>query len=83
MRDSPAQTTLRRLFRHRLFVSGLVLFAGILFLAAFAPWLTDADPTKLSIRTKFREPGAAFLFGTDNLGRSLWSRAIWAGAAFG
>ncbi|GAC1347657.1 MAG: ABC transporter permease [Acetobacteraceae bacterium] len=63
--------------RHRLFMTGLVLFAVILTLAALAPWITNADPTKLGIRTKFRPPSAEFVFGTDNLGRSLWSRAVW------
>lgn len=69
--------TLGRLMRHRLFVTGLVLFAVVLLLAAFAPWITTADPTKLSMRTRFRPPSADFLFGTDNFGRSLWSRAVW------
>ncbi len=77
MRDTPLRTTARRLFRHRLFVTGLVLFAAILALAAFAPWITTADPTKLSIRAKFQPPSMDFVFGTDNLGRSLWSRSVW------
>ena len=74
---SPACDTVRRLLRHRLFVTGLVLFLAVLALAAFAPWITTADPTKLGIRTKFRPPSADWVFGTDNLGRSLWSRAVW------
>ena len=74
---SPARATLRRLFRHRLFLSGLVLFLLILALAAFAPWITTADPNRLSFRTKFIPPSADFVFGTDNLGRSLWSRSVW------
>jgi peptide/nickel transport system permease protein len=77
MAASPVRTTLRRLFRHRLFVSGLLLFAVVLLLAVLAPWIATTDPTKLSIRTKFRPPGAEFIFGTDNLGRSLWSRSVW------
>lgn len=66
-----------RLLRHRLFVSGLVLFSVVLVLAAAAPWITDADPLKLSFRAKFQPPGADWVFGTDNLGRSLWSRSVW------
>ena len=77
MASSPVRDTLRRLLRHRLFLSGMLLFLVILFIAAFAPWITTADPTKLSIRTKFRPPGGDFVFGTDNLGRSLWSRMVW------
>jgi peptide/nickel transport system permease protein len=73
----PGRAALRRLFRHRLFMTGLVLFLAVLALAALAPWITTADPTKLGIRTKFRPPSAEFVFGTDNLGRSLWSRTVW------
>ena len=69
--------TLGRLLRHRLFVSGLVLFAIVLVLAAAAPWITTADPLKLSFRAKFQPPGADWVFGTDNLGRSLWARTVW------
>ena len=77
MEDSPARATLRRLFRHRLFLSGLALFGIILAIAAFAPWITTADPIKLGMRYKFQPPGSEFVFGTDNLGRSLWSRMVW------
>jgi peptide/nickel transport system permease protein len=77
MADSPGRATLRRLLRHRLFLTGLVLFGIILAFAAFAPWITTADPIKLGMRTKFRPPGSDFIFGTDNLGRSLWSRMVW------
>ena len=75
--SGPVRTTIRRLLRHRLFVTGMVLFAIVLLLAALAPWIATTDPTRLSIRTKFRPPGMDFVFGTDNLGRSLWSRTVW------
>ena len=76
-RQTPGRTTIRRLLRHRLFVTGMLLFSVVLVLAALAPWITSTDPTRLSIRTKFRPPSGDFLFGTDNLGRSLWSRTVW------
>jgi peptide/nickel transport system permease protein len=76
-RQSPWRMTVRRLFRHRLFVTGLALFGIVLLAGVFAPWLAPIDPLKLAMRSKFRAPGADFLFGTDNFGRSLWSRVIW------
>jgi len=66
-----------RLLRHRLFVSGLVLFGIILIAAVFAPYLAPTDPDKLAMRFKFLPPGSEHPFGTDNFGRSLWSRVIW------
>ena len=76
-RRGPAWDTLRRLLRHRLFVSGLCLFGVIALAAALAPVIAPVDPTKLAMRYKFKPPEADFLFGTDNFGRSLWSRVIW------
>lgn len=76
-REHPARATLRRLFRHRLFVTGLLLFGMIAAIGITAPWITDTDPQRLSMRNKFLPPGEAWVFGTDNFGRSLWSRVVW------
>jgi peptide/nickel transport system permease protein len=73
----PIWATLRRLFHHRLFVSGLCLFGIIVAAAALAPVIAPVDPTKLAMRFKFHPPDADYMFGTDNFGRSLWSRVIW------
>ncbi|ODU56205.1 MAG: peptide ABC transporter permease [Acetobacteraceae bacterium SCN 69-10] len=76
-RQSPLRMTVVRLFRHQLFLSGLVLFGLIAVVGVLAPLLTDINPNKLGMRTRFQAPDAAFLFGTDNFGRSLWSRTVW------
>jgi peptide/nickel transport system permease protein len=76
-RASPVWATLRRLAHHRLFVLGCVLFGIVLLVALFAPLIARVDPNKLAMRAKFRPPGAEFVFGTDNFGRSLWSRVAW------
>ncbi|WP_198374587.1 ABC transporter permease [Neoroseomonas rubea] len=76
-REHPARATLRRLFRHRLFVTGLFLFAIVAGIGIAAPWITTVDPQRLSMRNKFLPPGEAWVFGTDNFGRSLWARVVW------
>ena len=76
-RVHPARATLGRLFRHRLFVSGLFLFGIVALVAAAAPFITDVDPNRLSMRNKFLSPGGGWTFGTDSFGRSLWSRVVW------
>ncbi|MBR0672650.1 ABC transporter permease [Neoroseomonas soli] len=76
-REHPARATLRRLFRHRLFVTGLFLFGIIAGVAIAAPWITGVDPQRLSMRNKFLSPSETWVFGTDNFGRSLWSRVVW------
>ena len=76
-REHPAWATLKRLLHHRLFVLGVILFAIIAVAAFLAPWIAPVDPNKLAMRYRFQPPGEAFIFGTDNFGRSLWSRVIW------
>jgi peptide/nickel transport system permease protein len=66
----------RRLLRHKAFVVGALLFAVIAFVAIFADWITTADPNRMAIRFRFRPPGGEFLFGTDNLGRSIYARIV-------
>lgn len=71
--------TLRRLLKHRAFVIGLVLFATVVLIALFAPWLAPGDPNKLAVRLRFKPPSFEFPLGTDNLGRSMLSRVIYGG----
>jgi len=76
-REHPARATIKRLLRHRLFMTGLVLFLIIAGIAILAPWITDTDPNRLSMRNKFKPPSEGWVFGTDSFGRSLWSRVVW------
>jgi len=73
----PLRDTLWRLLRHRLFLTGLLLFGVVLLAAIAAPWAAGTDPARIAMRARFRPPSADFPFGTDNLGRSLWSRVLW------
>ena len=73
----PFRDTVWRLLHHRLFLTGLVLSAIVLLAAVAAPWAAGVDPARIAMRTRFRPPSPDHLFGTDNLGRSLWSRVLW------
>ena len=68
--------TWRRLMAHRMFVIGALLFGLVLLATLLAPWIASVDPMKLSMRNRFKPPGAQFWFGTDNLGRDLFSRMV-------
>jgi peptide/nickel transport system permease protein len=69
--------TLRRLLRHRLFVTGLVLLGIVVMVAVLAPILAASDPNRLAMRSKFLPPSLDHPFGTDNFGRSQLSRVVW------
>jgi len=76
-RVHPARATLLRLLHHKLFLLGLGLTGIIVVVALLAPFITAVDPYRLSMRAKFQPPSEAWIFGTDNFGRSLWSRVVW------
>ena len=63
--------------RHPTIVIGGVLVAIMVFIAVFAPFLGTVDPTALAPARRTREPSAQYWFGTDMLGRDVYSRVIY------
>ncbi len=55
----------------------LVLVAGFLLTAAFAPWLAPYSPVKIDVLHKLQPPSSTHWLGTDHLGRDLLSRIIY------
>ncbi|MFC3060714.1 ABC transporter permease [Paenirhodobacter populi] len=70
---------LRPLLRNRAVVFGMIVLAIVVLAAIFAPLLAPYAPNRLSIVNKLKPPSAAHLFGTDEFGRDIFSRAIFAG----
>ncbi len=48
-----------------------------MLIALLAPWLGTVDPTTVAPARRTREPSAAFWFGTDMLGRDIYSRVLY------
>jgi peptide/nickel transport system permease protein len=65
-----------KLFRRKLVLAGVVVLAALALLALFAPWVTPYDPMTLKILDRLQSPRAAHWFGTDELGRDVFSRVI-------
>jgi ABC-type dipeptide/oligopeptide/nickel transport system permease subunit len=56
---------------------GLALVASVLLIAILAPLLIPADAaTRMSMTARLRPPSAAYLLGTDQLGRDLLYRVM-------
>lgn len=55
----------------------LILVAGFLITAVFAPWLAPYSPVKIDVLHKLQPPSVGHWFGTDHLGRDLLSRVIY------
>jgi peptide/nickel transport system permease protein len=69
----------RRLARHAAAVAAAACL-GLLGLAALAaPWLAPRPPDAVDLRSVLRAPGAAGWLGTDDIGRDVLSRLLFAG----
>jgi peptide/nickel transport system permease protein len=62
--------------RQPLAMFGLVVLAGFLILAVIAPAILPKDPYETSILTSRQPPGREYWFGSDNLGRDVFSRTL-------
>lgn len=62
---------------HPAMAVGLVILALMLFVALAAPLLGTVDPTALATIKRNRVPSAESWFGTDQLGRDIYSRVMY------
>jgi peptide/nickel transport system permease protein len=63
--------------RYPTVVVGGALLGIMVFIAIFAPWLFTVDPTALAPAKRTRPPSALYWFGTDMLGRDVYSRVLY------
>lgn len=71
--------TLRKVLSNKLAVIGALLFAIICVLCFAAPLFTDYSPTAISLRDRMAPPSLTHIFGTDQMGRDIWSRMLYGG----
>lgn len=70
----------RRLTRNRFAVLAALIILAIALAATFAPYLAPADPYKGSMLRRLRPVGdPLYILGSDELGRDMLSRLIYAG----
>lgn len=63
--------------RHPMLGFGLVLLLVMVFMAVFAPWLTSYDPTEMNLIQRLKPASAEHIFGTDAMGRDIFSRTLY------
>lgn len=56
-----------------------VIFLMVIFVAVLLAPLSPYDPDKMDVVHKLQPPGNGHLFGTDNLGRDYFTRALYGG----
>ncbi len=66
------------LLRHnKLALIGSIALLIMLLISLLTPFITSTDPSLMQPRLRLRPPGADFWFGTDALGRDLFSRVLY------
>jgi len=65
-----------RIARQPLAALGILLLAGFVLCAIFAPWLAPQDPARIDLTGRLLAPGHGHWFGTDELGRDILSRTL-------
>ena len=73
----PWRRAWRKLRRNHVGMFGLLVVLGFVLMAILAPWLATHDPIAASWSAIRKPPTAEFWFGTDELGRDVFSRVVW------
>lgn len=75
--DTPRISTL--ILQRKTLAIGLAIIVAITLLAVLAPLIAPYSPSKLSIVNRLKPPSSTWFFGTDEFGRDVFSRTIYAG----
>lgn len=75
--SNPWARTLRTLLRNRMAVIGISVILAWAIIAIFAPWITPYGPFEQNINDRLIGPTASHLFGTDELGRDVFTRVLY------
>src|SRR5579859_3554264 len=76
IRTASGSRILARLSRAPLAVVGVAIIATWIVVAIAWPVLVPYQPTAIHVDSAFSPPNAQFLFGTDQLGRDVFSRVL-------
>jgi len=66
-----------RLFRDKLALAGLVIVLGFFALSVLTPHIAPYDPSTIDVDNILAPPSKAHLFGTDDLGRDVFTRMLY------
>jgi peptide/nickel transport system permease protein len=79
VRYDRTRETLQQVFTNPKAATASLILGTIVFLTVVAPLIIPYDPTTTNPAIRNSPPGGAYLFGTDHLGRDLFSRVLMGG----
>ena len=68
---------MKRYMTNKMALAGAVCIGVILVAAVFAPFIATHDPAAIDPKAVLEAPSPAHLFGTDTLGRDIFSRIVY------
>jgi len=66
----------KRFRKNRMAVAGGLVVISLLVVSLLAPWISPFDPNVIDLKNVLAPPSAGHPFGTDQLGRDVFSRMI-------
>ena len=79
IRKSKMSRSVQKMFQNRLAVIGLMVFGGILLTCLLVPLIAAYDPVAPDLRSINQPPSLQHIFGTDKLGRYVFTRTLYGG----
>jgi len=79
IRKSKMSRSVQKMFQNRLAVIGLMVFGSILLTCLLAPLIAAYDPVAPDLRSINQPPSLQHIFGTDKLGRDVFTRTLYGG----
>ncbi len=70
---------LYQLRRNPLMLLGLAVLAAVVLAVVLADWVAPYDPERIDLVHRLAAPSAAHWFGTDEVGRDIFSRVLYGG----
>jgi ABC-type dipeptide/oligopeptide/nickel transport system permease subunit len=78
-RKEKLRKALRVLLHNPMVLVGLVIIAAWVFIALCAPVIAPTSPIQQDVMQRLQAPGNAHPFGTDELGRDIFTRVLYGG----
>src|SRR6266513_2073183 len=63
--------------RHPTAIAGGLVLLAMILIAVLAPWLGTVDPQAVAPVRRLKQPSAEFWFGSDMMGRDVYSRVLY------
>lgn len=70
------QENRKRILSNKLIMTGSIMLLFIMLLALLTPFLAKHDPLLVNPINRLQPPSSEYWFGTDNLGRDIFSRVL-------